>query len=135
MVWLLQYDRYHWNSIQRWLKTSLEIGTTFTICEVIFGIQINNDDYTNLINYVILITKWYMNKNKEQENRLYFIELLSLFNPFVTKTVDPLTTPNYRSRLVGKKALRPSKWAQSQLKRMRNDWDIGVLSLQPTTSV
>ena len=68
-----------WDSIQRWIKTSLEIDTTFTICEVIFGIQINNDDYTDLMNYVILITKWYINKNKEQEKQLFFIELLSLF--------------------------------------------------------
>ena len=50
-----------WNSKQQWIKSALEINTTFTICEVIFGFLINNDDNTNLINYIKLPTKWYIN--------------------------------------------------------------------------
>ena len=53
----------------------LEIDIEFTICEVIFGIPLNNDPYTHLINYIILVAKWYINKNKEQIKPLYFIQL------------------------------------------------------------
>ena len=53
----------------------LEIDIEFTICEIIFGIPLNNDPYKHLINYIILVAKWYINKNKEQLKPLYFIQL------------------------------------------------------------
>ena len=56
----------------------LEVNIKLTICEIIFGIPINNDRYTNVINYITLISKWYINENKEQGKTLYFIELLSI---------------------------------------------------------
>ena len=64
-----------WKSIQNWIENTFEINISFTICEVIFGIPINIDEYTLVINYIILFAKWYINKKKEQEKPLYFIEL------------------------------------------------------------
>ena len=55
-----------WVALQSWMGTVLETNTEFTICEVIFGITTKEDHYTQLINYIILISKWYINKNKEQ---------------------------------------------------------------------
>ena len=67
-----------WKSIQSWIKNVLEIDIEFTICEVIFGIPLNNDPYIHLINYIILVAKWYINKNKEQLKPLYFIQLQNI---------------------------------------------------------
>ena len=53
-----------WKCIQRWIKNALEVNINLTICEIIFGTPINNDQYTNVINYIILITKWYIYKQK-----------------------------------------------------------------------
>ena len=64
-----------WKSKQSWIKNVLEIDIEFTICEVIFGIPLNSDPYKHLINYIILVAKWYINKNKEQIKPLYFIQL------------------------------------------------------------
>ena len=65
-----------WESIQSWIHRSLDINTKFTVCEVIFGIPYDNDPHIRMMNFIILIAKWYINKNKEQIKRLYFIELL-----------------------------------------------------------
>ena len=54
----------------------LETNTKFTVCEVIFGIPTNNDLNTQWINYILLISKWYINKNKEQDKPLYFFKAL-----------------------------------------------------------
>ena len=64
----------HWYTNISWIQTVLEIYIEFTICEVIFGIPLNNDPYKHLINYIILVAKWYINKNKEQLKPLYFIQ-------------------------------------------------------------
>ena len=56
----------------------MEINTKFTVCEVIFGILNDNDQYVQMINYIILIAKWYIHKNKEQNKPQYFIEFLGI---------------------------------------------------------
>ena len=86
----LWHDRYHRTQAillcgsptnleiyTKWIENTFEINILFTICEVIFGIPINIDEYTLVINDIILFAKWYKNKKKEQEKPLYFIELLS----------------------------------------------------------
>ena len=67
--------KQNWKSIQNSIENTFEINISFTICEVIFGIPINIDEYTLVINNIILFTKWYINKKKEQEN--HYISLLS----------------------------------------------------------
>ena len=59
------------------MLTSFEFSFDLTICEVLFGIPINNDDNMKLLNFLIIITKSYINKTKVLEKQLYFIELLS----------------------------------------------------------
>ena len=59
-----------WKSIQNWIENTFEIHISFTICEVICGIPINIDEYTLVINYIILFAKWYINKKKEQEKNI-----------------------------------------------------------------
>ena len=67
-----------WTKLQNWLQTSLDIQHCFTLCEVIFGILDTNIKEQNIINFVILITKNFINNKKTKEEDIYFIELLSL---------------------------------------------------------
>ena len=59
------------------MLSNLEFNFDLTVCEVLFGIPINNDDNMKLLNFFIIITKSYINKTKVLEKQLFFIELLS----------------------------------------------------------
>ena len=85
-----------WVALQSWMGTVLETNTEFTICEVIFGIPTNEDHYTQLINYIILISKWYINKNKEQGKPLFFIELLGVLKAKID-SITFLNTLKFRN--------------------------------------
>ena len=50
-----------------------------TECEILFGIPNNNDITIQIINFLILLTKWFINHKKTQEKELYFIDLLTCF--------------------------------------------------------
>ncbi len=49
---------------------------SLSICDIIFGICIEDDINIQIINFLILIGKWYINKTKTRNEPLYFIELL-----------------------------------------------------------
>ena len=49
-------EKQIWDSLQSWIQGFLEINTKFTICEVIFGIP-NDDQYVQMVNYIILNRK------------------------------------------------------------------------------
>ena len=66
-----------WRDLKIWMTNNLEVAFEFTICEIIFGIPIEKDENIDLLNFLILITKHYINKTKTEEKSLYFIELLS----------------------------------------------------------
>ena len=46
--------------------------------EVIFGIPTNHNSDTKILNFLILIGKWYINKSKIKQTPIYFIEYLSI---------------------------------------------------------
>ena len=66
-----------WKKIQDWLYNSIEISFKFTICEIIFGLPNNSDDL-KIINYVILIAKWYINQCKSADRSIFFINFLTI---------------------------------------------------------
>ena len=49
-----------------------------TVCEILFGINIQNNDGIDAINFLILIGKLFINKSKSNEEPLYFIKFLTL---------------------------------------------------------
>ena len=67
-----------WAQLSSWLKANLSINHNFTICEIIFGIIYDQNNTTNTINYIILLTKWYINKCKTNLEDIYFFGLLQL---------------------------------------------------------
>jgi len=66
-----------WNQLEKWLIQTLEIKHTFTICEIIFGIICTLKD-KNILNFTILLTKWYINNTKTNDNELFLLDLLTV---------------------------------------------------------
>ena len=48
------------------------------MCEVIFGIPDTNNPDIKLLNFLILMGKWYINKCKSNETQIYFFEFLMI---------------------------------------------------------
>ena len=53
-------------------------GFELTVCEVIFGIPDTNNPDLRLLNFLILMEKWYINKCKSNETQIYFFEFLRI---------------------------------------------------------
>ena len=72
-------SRNIWTQLESWLRNNLGTGFSFTECEILFGIPIDHNNVDiQIINYFILLGKWYINKCKSLNLNLYFIELLQL---------------------------------------------------------
>ena len=56
----------------------LNVMVPFTECEVLFGIPFLNSSELELINFLLILTKWYINNTKINNRPLYFIELVSI---------------------------------------------------------
>ena len=73
---------------------NMNIKWYFRECEIIFGIpqELNKN---KIINFIILITKYYINKTKTKDGTLYFLELLTLLRSKIeTLTFKELSTEN-----------------------------------------
>ena len=69
-------SKYFWKRLENWMRNNLDVSFPLTICEIIFGIQININSDIALINYLTLIGKWYINNMRNNETELYFITFL-----------------------------------------------------------
>ena len=68
-----------WRRLKEWMISNLEYGFELTVCEILFGIPMNNNyDDSRLLNFLILFGKWYINKRKSNQNPIYFLEYLTL---------------------------------------------------------
>ena len=67
-----------WNKVQKWVKNNLDTSLKLTVCEIIFGICIENNDSFDMINFIILIGKNFINKSRSNGDALYFIKFLSV---------------------------------------------------------
>ncbi len=56
----------------------MESHFRLTLCDVLFGIPIKNDTNIQILNFLILISKWYINNTKTKKEPLYFFDLLAL---------------------------------------------------------
>ena len=57
---------------------NLGFGIELTVCEIIFGHPAYNNPDLKLINFLILIDKWYLNHSKTQNKSFYFLDFISL---------------------------------------------------------
>ena len=58
--------------------SNLGYGFELTVCEINFGIPNTNNPDIKLLNFVILLGKWYLNKCKSTEKQIYFFEFLNI---------------------------------------------------------
>ena len=75
LFWCTQ-SRKIWTQLETWYQSVFEVKLNLTICEILFGITTIDSIEVKILNYIILITKFFIHKTKQQENNLYFIELL-----------------------------------------------------------
>ena len=67
-----------WKKLKTWLIDNLGFGIELTVCEVLFGLPAYNSPDLKLINFLILIGKWYLNHSKTQNKTIYFLDFISL---------------------------------------------------------
>ena len=83
-------SRMFWTRLKEWMITNLGYGFELTVCEVIFGIPDTKNPDINILNFLILMGKWYINKCRSKDNQIYFFEFLTILK----NKVDIMT---YRS--------------------------------------
>ena len=54
------------------MVTNLNFGYEFTVCEIIFGFQNHSVPDVEIINFLKLMGKWYLNNSKSKEKLILF---------------------------------------------------------------
>ena len=67
-------SRKLWDGIENWLRDNLSIGYKLTECKILFGIPISNTVDLDIMNFLILMGKQYINKQKTGKKYVYFFE-------------------------------------------------------------
>ena len=67
-----------WNQLKDWLTCNLGFSIELTVCEVVFGIPTYNNPDLKIINFLILIGKWYLYNSKTKNQNIYFIDFIAL---------------------------------------------------------
>ena len=75
-----------WDQIRTWASDNLDTSMKLTICEVIFGINIQGNKSIDTINFLILIGKRFINKSRTNKQPLYFINFLALIKEKIQLT-------------------------------------------------
>ena len=78
ILWLLIYPANFWSKIEQWITDNLGLQFKFTVCEILLGIIFTQNDTLHIINYLILMGKWFINKKKVSEKAIVITEYLSL---------------------------------------------------------
>ena len=60
------------------MVANLHFGFDFVVCEVLLGFPTHSVPEAELLNFLILMGKWYLNHSKTREKQIYFFEFLSL---------------------------------------------------------
>ena len=74
----VEHHLFHCTDGKLLMIDNLGYGFELTVCEIIFGIPNTNNPDIKLVNFFILLGKWYINKCKSTEKQIYFFEFLIL---------------------------------------------------------
>ena len=75
---LCNQSQIFWNRISEWLFQILEIKFRFTICEILLGIPVENDNTISTLNLIILLGKSYINMKRSKKENLYLFEFITI---------------------------------------------------------
>ena len=71
-------NKLFWQRLKEWMIGYLGYGFELTMCEIIFGIPNTNNPDITLLNFVILLCKWYVNKCKWTEKQIFVFKFLNI---------------------------------------------------------
>ena len=63
--------------MSEWLNVVLGVKFKFKVCEIIFGFQLT-DIIFEVINFIILVGKWFLNIKKSENSVVYFLEFIAV---------------------------------------------------------
>ena len=63
-----------WREVEAFIYEKLGIRLHFTICEIIFGVPLEGDPLAVILNYIFILGKHYINKNRSNSKDLIFLE-------------------------------------------------------------
>ena len=61
-----------WKKVEQWLLEKMKVKFNLTVCEVIFGITFSNDSLMQIVNYIIILAKHFINKQRHNGKKLTF---------------------------------------------------------------
>ena len=61
------------------VKDTFDLNIKFTVCKIIFRINLHQDPLFYCLNYLILIGKWYINKVRNCEMEINFTNFCNNF--------------------------------------------------------
>ena len=104
-LYACEQSRLFWKRLQEWMRDNLEVSFPLTVCEVLFGINLISDPNVKVMNFIILLGKWYINNTKQNEKPLYFINFLTLLQNKISAMVNGnkiqcRNTPEWQNILV-----------------------------------
>ena len=65
-----------WKSLECWIKNNLNMSFAFTVCEILLGTNFQNEGNLVVVNYLILLGKWFLNKQKSENQPISFTHFL-----------------------------------------------------------
>ena len=71
-------SRDFWIKVQEWSKSNLDTTMTLTVCEILFGICIDDNESFMTLNFLILLGKLFINRSRNNGEPIYYINFLSL---------------------------------------------------------
>ena len=66
-----------WKKIQDWLSNTIEVTYKFTVCEILLGLEEGQDPVLQLLNFIIIMGKLFINHSKTYDKPLYFFNFLA----------------------------------------------------------
>ena len=100
-------SRQIWDHLIQWISDKLMVKYSLTECEILFGIPFMNSVDLQIINFLILFTKWFINQKRTSKLHLYFIEVLSGLKAKI-ETIMQSNTLNSRQHLEWQVILKDS---------------------------
>ena len=70
--------QFFWKNLEDWLYKQLKVKFHFTVCEILFGLPLTGDPLLEILNYVIILAKKFINNKRNFNNKLVFIEFIHI---------------------------------------------------------
>ena len=70
-----------WENVSNWIEEITKVKIRLAICDIIFGLTnslYDGDGIEFIMNYLILLGKWHLNKQKSNKKQIFFSEFVKL---------------------------------------------------------